>query len=411
MRLGKPKVASNPIQVQPEKKERPRLRKTTAWAITILLLAMIGIIIFSTLFPDIPALKVPGAVVADAVTPVQGVFSTVTNAVVGYLRTLKLRSNVEYEYNRLVAENEQLAYQAMLADDLQKQLSELKNIDEEMDINAAMNPINCTIIGRTGDNYFSVFTINKGSNDGIQDYMAVVSKGALVGYTYDVKASSSSVRSIIDSQASIPGLIQSSRDQGTVRGTYGDDGQPMCRMYYLSSDQLPRPGDVVVTSGVTMPFPKGIPIGEVRESTRRLDANKQYIVVEPKADFLHLEFVIVLRYQPDPEAVETRGNISAVPSLQPLDTPRPYPPLQVGDTLITFESPSPSPGVSGETPTPEPTPTPASQTPTPPPGNSLEYQVPNSAGDENATLPPDTLTPSPEPTPTFSLDQLTVEGD
>jgi hypothetical protein len=197
-----------------------------------------------------------------------------------------------------------------------------------------------------------------------------------------------------------------------VRGTLGIDGQPMCRMYYLGSDQLPRPGDDVVTSGVELPFPKGIPIGKVRESTRGLDANKQYIVVEPKADFQHLEYVIVLRYQPDPEAVEKRENISAVSGFVALDTARPIPPLQVGDTLITFGSPSPSPGTE-ETPSPPPTPTPApgASTPTPQPGSSLEYQVPNSGEDENATLPPDTPTPSPEPTPTFSLDQLTVEGD
>jgi rod shape-determining protein MreC len=325
---------------------------------------------------------------------------------------LKFRSNLEYEYNRVVAENEQLSYQAMLADDLQKQLSLLENINEEMGANAAMNPIMCTVIGRTGDNYFSVFTINKGSNDGIQDYMAVTSNGALVGYTYEVTANRSSVRAIIDSQANVPGLIQSSRDQGMVRGTLGIDGQPMCRMYYLGSDQLPRPGDDVVTSGVELPFPKGIPIGKVRESTRGLDANKQYIVVEPKADFQHLEYVIVLRYQPNPEAVEARGNISAVPSYVPLDTPRPIPPLQVGDTLITFGSPSPSLGME-ETPTPTPTPTPAPEPgePTPQPGSSLEYQVPNIGEGESMTPPPDTPTPSPEPTPTFSLDQLTVEGD
>ena len=77
-------------------------------------------------------------------------------------------------------------------------------------------------------------------------------------------------------------------------------------MNYLPDETLPRPGDLVVTSGIGMPFPKGIPIGTVVESTRGMDANKQYIVVNPTADFQHLERVIVLLYQPEPEKVQGR---------------------------------------------------------------------------------------------------------
>ena len=139
--------------------------------------------------------------------------------------------------------------------------------------------------------------------------MAVTLSGALIGYTETVTDTQSTVRTIIDSEASIAALIQSSRDQGTIRGTLGIDGTPMCRMYYLPDDHLPRPGDVVVTSGVSMSFPKGIPIGTVRESTRGMDANKQYIIVEPTADFQHIEYVNVMRYKPAAGAIQ--NNISS----------------------------------------------------------------------------------------------------
>ncbi len=425
MRLRKPRAQDNPIQVQPEKKERPALRKVVAWLVCGFLLLVIGIMVFASIpdFSDNKLLQVPGTVVADTVAPVQNIFSSVTNAVVGYLRTLKLRSNLEYEYNRVVAENVQLVYQAMLAEDQKVELAALKNLGDEMAANDAMNPIRCTVIGKDTGNYFSVFDIDKGSNDGIEDFMAVTTNGAMVGYTYNVTANRSKVLSIIDSQAKIPGLIQTSRDQGMVQGTLGDNGQPMCRMYYLP-DNLPRPGDLVVTSGVgtseadsseiRIAFPKGIPIGTVRESTRSLDANKQYIVVEPKADFRHIEYVIVLRYKPDAEAIEKRENTSAVSGLVPLDSPRPVPDLQMGETIIHFGSPTPSPDPNATpTPTPSPTPTPTPvPTETPPPaGDGLEYQVPDSLVEETATPPLPTNPPTPSPTPTFSLDDLTVEGD
>ncbi len=84
--------------------------------------------VFASIFPENNLLQVPGAVAADTVAPVQNIFSSVTNAVVDYLRTLKLRSNIEYEFNRVKAENEQWAYQAMLADEQKVELATLKTL-------------------------------------------------------------------------------------------------------------------------------------------------------------------------------------------------------------------------------------------------------------------------------------------
>jgi len=235
------------------------------------------------------------------------------------------------------------------------------------------------------------------------------------------------VRTVIDSDASIAALIQSSRDQGTVRGTLGVDGTPLCRMYYLPEDNLPRPGDLVVTSGVGMSFPKGIPIGVVRESTRGMDANKQYIVLEPQVDFQHLEYVIVLRYKPEAEAIEGRENGRTNVELVPLESARPSPVVpEIASSL--FESQTTAPPASGEegeepeeegqegdilggnavegveqedTPTPAPTvtltPDPVPET-TPDAGPAvtpLEYVVVNPQGE-----PTPTPTPSPAPTAT-----------
>ena len=69
-------------------------------------------------------------------------------------------------------------------------------------------------------------------------------------------------------------------------------------MYYLRDNHLPRQGDTVVTSGVGMEFPKGIPIGVVRESTRGMEEGKSYVVIEPIVDFERIEHVIVYRYTP-----------------------------------------------------------------------------------------------------------------
>lgn len=358
-------------------------------------------------------LNLPENAVSAVVSPVQGSFSWLTELIADHFRTIKLRSRLEEAYEELRAENERLVYEAMRADELQKQLSQFADIYDEVSANRNMDPVTATVIGRYDGNYFSTFTINKGSRDGIEEFMAVTVSGALIGYTENVREAESTVRTIIDSEASIAGLIQSSRDQGIVSGTLGVDGTALCRMYYLPDDNLPRPGDLVVTSGVGMSFPKGIPIGTVRESTRGMDANKQYVVIEPSADFQHIEYVIVYRYKPRAEAIQNREKASAYLEFVPLETARPYPTLEIGSSVYFLPTPTPL-----STPTPEPTPTPI---PTPPPsptpepiatpvytGPVYEYHVV-----DNGPTPTPTLEPTPTPTPyvTYQPDDLTWEEE
>ncbi len=400
------------------RKRHPLLRGIVLTGVTLVLLICIAAFLLHRISPNLPGLDVPENAIGSIVTPVQNLFSGLTETVAGYFRSLKLQANLEAEYNALRAENEQLVYKAMLADELQNTLAQYEDLSDEITANAAMRPIVCTVIGKSDSNYFSTLTINKGTADGVEDYMAVTISGALVGYTESTQAHKATVRTIIDSDASIAALIQSSRDQGTVRGTLGVDGTPLCRMYYLPDDNLPRPGDLVVTSGVGMSFPKGIPIGSVRESTRGMDANKQYIVLEPQVDFQHLEYVIVLRYKPQALAVEGRENGKTDVELVPLESARPSPVVpQIASSLFESQNtPTPdpnaaetaAPGTEGEpsedwqpdeepdeTVTPPPTDTP-SPTPTLPPTvvpdeTPFEYQVVNLHGD-----------PTPTPTPTYA---------
>ncbi len=397
-----------------EKKKLRARRRLGVIVITILITAVLGCMFFARV-TGYDILSTPENGISTVLTPVQSLFSSIVDSVVDYLQTLKVRANLETEYNNLRAENEELTYQAMLVEELQTQLSQYEDMYDEVSANSNMNPIVCQVIDRSDTNYFATFVINKGSRDGIEDYMAVTMSGALVGYTENVKESTSTVRCIIDSEASIAALIQSSRDQGTIKGTLGVDGTYLCRMYYLSEDHLPRPGDTVVTSGVGMSFPKGIPIGTVRESTRGMESNKQYIVVEPLVDFEHIEYVIVLRYQPAAEAVTGRESSSVTSDFVALETARPYPTLRISSSNFVTAAPAEADTEEEEvtpspTPTETPSPTPA-PTDTPKPTETVpvyEYQLVSSGPTATPTASP---TPSPTPYITLNPGDMTYEED
>lgn len=389
-------------------RQKRRLSQLVSFVVIIVLLGIIFSMIASQFFPELRFLDAPRQMVARLITPLQRTFAGATDTVVDYLRKLKYRSTLEEEYEKLRDKVDELTDRAMRVEALEYELSQLADLNDEIQNNPRMDGIKANIIARDTSNYTYTLTIDAGSNKGIENYMAVAVPGALIGYTYDVKPSSASVMGIIDADCSIAALIESSRDEGTLRGTLSINGKKECRMYYLSYSTLPRPGDRVVTSGVGMEFPKGIPIGYVRESTRGLEDNKQYIVVDPIADFEHLEYVIVYRYRPtQAETADNRGTLSEATFI-PLPTAIPLPTFIGQKTALT---PEPSPTINPDEPEASASPTPSPAVRTVAPGDDVTYNERVTAAETPEASAMPTSTPSPEPTATFSVDQMTVEDD
>ena len=332
-----------------KKNKHPFLYALIRRGIVLLLLVMMILTIYEqssgTLFS-------PESTLSRLITPVQSLVSRVTQSVSGYLYRVKLRSNIEYEYNQLKAQNDELVLRSLLYEELEEENTQLRALLGEYDARAEMNPVLARVIASESGNYFSTFTINKGKNDGVDTQMAVITSEGLIGYTYEVFDTTAKVITVIDDQASLAALIESSRDQGAVKGTLGSTGEPLCRMYYLSADSVPRPGDRVITSGVGVSFPKGLLIGYVRESTRAIEDNKHYIVVEPAADFEHIENVLVLRYYAEVEEMPDNYDNTEI-IIAPVATARPQ--AVIEEERLNASTPVPLPDAPGRaTPTPAP---------------------------------------------------------
>ena len=332
-----------------KKNKHPFLYALIRRGIVLLLLVMMILTIYEqssgTLFS-------PESTLSRLITPVQSLVSRVTQSVSGYLYRVKLRSNIEYEYNQLKAQNDELVLRSLLYEELEEENTQLRALLGEYESRAEMNPVLARVIASESGNYFSTFNINKGKNDGVDTQMAVITSEGLIGYTYEVFDTTAKVITVIDDQASLAALIESSRDQGAVKGTLGSTGEPLCRMYYLSADSVPRPGDRVITSGVGVSFPKGLLIGYVRESTRAIEDNKHYIVVEPAADFEHIESVLVLRYYAEVEEMPDNYDNTEI-IIAPVATARPQ--AVIEEERLNASTPVPLPDAPGRaTPTPAP---------------------------------------------------------
>src|SRR6202035_4371945 len=101
--------------------------------------------------------------------------------------------------------------------------------------------------------------IDKGSNDGVAQDMAVITAGGIVGKVWVVYPSTSLVLMINDQSSGVGAMLEKSRLQGVVRGT--PNGELILER--VMNDEQVIAGETVLSSGGDQIFPKGLPVGVV----------------------------------------------------------------------------------------------------------------------------------------------------
>ena len=164
------------------------------------------------------------------------------------------------------------------------------------------------VIGSSGSDLSRSIYIDKGSNDGIAQDMAVITAGGIVGKVLRVYPSTSLVLMINDQSSGVGALLEKSRLQGVLRGT--PNGELILER--VMSDETVAAGETLLSSGGDQIFPKGLPVGTVSKVSpgREMFLN---IKVKPAADLSRLEEVLVVteKQEREPAVAESGGRVRA----------------------------------------------------------------------------------------------------
>ena len=143
-----------------------------------------------------------------------------------------------------------------------ERLRELYKLDQTY---SDYEKIGAHVIGNNGSNWFSTFTIDKGSEDGIKVDMNVMAGAGLVGIVTKVGPHSSEVRAIIDDQSNVSGMVLSTSDTCVVRGDLKLLADGRIRFEQLANNNTKiKEGEQVVTSQISSKYVQGILIGYIR---------------------------------------------------------------------------------------------------------------------------------------------------
>ncbi len=197
--------------------------------------------------------------------------------------------------------------------------------------------------------------VNKGSGDGIEPGMAVMTPDGVVGKVQAVFGGASLVLLINDADSAVGVMLLDSREHGVLKGTGKREG----RVDYIGNEVELPVGAEIYTSGDDRIYPKGLPVGVV---TRVAPGTEfQQIFARPFVELNRLEEVLII----------TEGVHQQVPPNYRPQAPTYLMPPPPADPLISGELPPGSPDSSGgggaESPTQDAvsaTPPPTSSEPT-----------------------------------------------
>lgn len=239
-----------------------------------------------------PVSAAAGAVLAPMQKGVNQLGSGVTN-LREHLRTKKSLEKENEELRTQLADAQENLNQVQLN---QEELDNLKSL-YDMDQNYAdYDKIAANVIGKDAGNWFSVFLIDRGSNDGITVGMNVLADGGLAGIVIQVGPNYAKVRSIIDDNSNVSARNLSTSDLCVVSGSL----KTMNESSLIDFDDLrdkedqAKVGDQIVTSNISDMFLEGIPIGyitDIKTDSNNLTKSGHIATI---VDFEHLDDVFVI---------------------------------------------------------------------------------------------------------------------
>ena len=239
-------------------------------------------------------LSVPSMLVQGALAPFKAGANALTNSAEQFYSYM-------FRYETLAAENEALKAQIAEMEDTARQADatarENARLREQMGLlsyNDDYRTVDAYIISWSATDWTSTFTINRGTNTGIQPNMCVITaNGEVVGLVVECGANYAVVKTVQDSTLEISATIASSGYNGMVSGGYESGRKDLLRMDYLDSSAIIRNNDQVVTSGSTI-YPKGLILGHVVDAGFGDTGVAKYAVLEPAAEIGSLEQVFII---------------------------------------------------------------------------------------------------------------------
>jgi rod shape-determining protein MreC len=238
---------------------------------------------------DRALLRVSAPIEYGAATLARGISSIVSDYV--YLVDVK-KDNARLSYdNARLRENVHRLEQAQAENQDLRRLLQLRD-------STPGETVSALVVGKDFNEFFRVtrVVLDRGSRD-VRPNMPVISPDGVVGVTLHVSGDEADVQLAVDAAFVVDVEDERTKARGFVRGT-GDASRHTCKVAAVDSRDLVEIGDLLVTSGKGMRFPRGIPVARITKVNKRELGRAQEVEARPTVDFTRLDSVLILLTPP-----------------------------------------------------------------------------------------------------------------
>ena len=193
------------------------------------------------------------------------------------------------QVDTLTAENSQLVLD-------KAELTRLRDLLGLSETYTDYEMVGAHVISKDSGNWFSTFTIDRGTQDGIRVDCNVLAGSGLIGIVTDVGPNWALVRAIIDDDSNVSAMVSTTSDTCIIAGDLQLIDAGTLRLIKLTDrDNKVHVGDKVVTSNISEKYLPGILIGYISELNNDANNLTKSGQITPVADFRHLQEVMVIK--------------------------------------------------------------------------------------------------------------------
>lgn len=215
----------------------------------------------------------------------------VTNDIVG--KVYETGSNIG-DYFRLHKINQQLANEnALLRQQAVVETDTAQSLYKGLN-DAVYEFIPAKVINNTVNRPNNYLLINKGSYDGVEKDMGVVSPNGIVGIVSDVSPHYASVMSLLHSYSTISVRFKSNGQLANLR--WGTSNYRYGIIDDIPTHLVLTEGDTIVTSSYSYIFPENLMVGTVMELIVEPSGTLNHAKIRFSTDFSSLKYVYLIRH-------------------------------------------------------------------------------------------------------------------
>ena len=229
-------------------------------SVLLLLVLVVAASVLAVLHNTGAGSTMQGAALA-VVAPVRAALTGVASGAAAALTDAQQFNDLRAENEALRAEVAQLRSAAAGVQSTRRENAALRAALNYQRRNTEFTLLTARVVGRDSVDVLDTLILDRGATDGVRVGMALLANGSLAGRVLHVTTTSADVLPIQSSQSAVSAVAQG--EEGVADGIVEGDDNGGLRLTRIEPDAPLAIGDLVVTSGLSGGFPRGIPVGRV----------------------------------------------------------------------------------------------------------------------------------------------------